>query len=267
MLPRPGGLGEAIVCWAQPPVPLRLEKGEVHLWRARLDLPAAAVEALALTLSPDEQERAARFRVPQVRARFTAARAILRDILGGYLGCHPSAVLFGYREHGKPFLAAGHEEDLRFNLSHSHGLALYGVCRGREIGIDLERIRHDREHDRLARRFFSPAEAAALQGLPPEQRVEAFFQCWTRKEAYLKARGEGLAAPLASFEVTLAPGEPAALRNVAGDPREAGRWWLAAIQPGSGYAGALAVEGPPLAVRTWEWRWISSGSPPGLPGF
>jgi 4'-phosphopantetheinyl transferase len=252
--------------WLPPPVPLRLPRGEVHLWRASLDLPAESVEELARTLSPDEQERAARFRIPQVRARFTAARAILRDILGRYLDCDPSAVRFGYRAHGKPFLLPGLDRDVRFNLSHSHGLALYSVCLGGEIGIDLEQIRADRELDRLAQRFFSPKEAAALQRLPPEQRTDAFYRCWTCKEAYLKARGEGLAIPLASFEVALAPGEAAALLSVAGDSREPERWSLVSIPAGPEYAAALAVEGRPADLRTWVWQKASSGSPPGHPG-
>jgi len=240
--------------WPQPPGRVRLGQNEVHLWRASLDLPAAALAELAETLSPDERKRAARFRVPQVRDRFTAARGILRDILGRYLGRPASALRFGYREHGKPYLLGAPEEDIRFNLSHSQGLALYGISRGKEIGIDMERVRQDREHERLARRFFSPGEAALLGSLPPEARVEAFFRCWTRKEAYLKARGEGLAIPLASFEVSLAPGEEAALLSVAGDSREAGRWSLCDVEPGPGYAAALAVEGSPLKLRPWDWR-------------
>ncbi len=250
--------------WPQPPGRVRLEENEVHLWRASLDLSAAASEELAETLSPDERERAARFRVPRVRARFTAARGILRDILGRYLECPPSALLFGYRRHGKPYLLGGHEEDIRFNLSHSHDLALYGISRGKEIGIDMERIRQDREHERLAQRFFSPREAAVLGSLPPEARVDAFFRCWTRKEAYLKARGEGLAIPLASFEVSLAPGEAAALLSVAGDPREVERWSLWAIQAGPQYAAALAVEGQPARLEMWEWQMARTGSPPAL---
>jgi 4'-phosphopantetheinyl transferase len=212
------------------------------------------LERLREALSADERERAARFRVPQVQARFTAGRAILRDILSRYLGRQPSALSFGYRKQGKPFLLPSPgQEDLRFNLSHSHGLALYGVTRAREIGVDLEQIRLDREHEKLAKRFFSPEEAAALQALPPEQRVAAFFHCWTRKEAYLKARGEGLAIPLASFAVSLAPGERAALLSVADEPGETARWSLEALDPGPGFAAALAVEGEPAAVRKWQW--------------
>jgi 4'-phosphopantetheinyl transferase len=240
--------------WIPPPSRVHLEEGEVHVWRASLDLPQQELERLREALSPEERERAARFRVPQVQARFTAGRAILRDILGRYLGRQPSALSFGYRKQGKPFLLPSPgQEDLRFNLSHSHALALYGITRAREIGVDLEQVRQDREHEKLAKRFFSPEEAAALQALPPEHRVAAFFHCWTRKEAYLKARGEGLAIPLASFEVSLAPGEPAALLSVADDPAETGRWSLEALDPGPGFAAALAVEGEPAELRMWRW--------------
>lgn len=242
-----------------------MEEQEVHVWRASLDaFPEAGV--LAAGLSADEQQRAGRFRVPQVRSRFIAARSILRNILGRYLECAPSQVRFHYREHGKPLLAPNtFRDDLRFNLSHSHGLALYAVSRAGEVGIDLERIRSDRDHEQLAERFFSSGEAAALGDLPPEDRIDAFFQCWTRKEAYLKARGEGLAIPLASFSVSLAPGEPAALVSVDGDDREAARWWLSSIDPGPGFAAALAVEGAPSGLRLWDWQ-VRPFAPPERPG-
>ena len=240
--------------WYPPLGPSGLEDGEVHVWRAALD-EFSATGGLAAVLSADEQQRAARFRVSQVRSRFTAARSILRDILGSYLGCPPSQLSFHYREHGKPYLSPGtFPDDLRFNLSHSHGVALYAIARGREVGIDLEKIRTDRDHDRLAQRFFSSGESAALKALPPEERLGAFFRCWTRKEAYLKARGEGLAIPLASFSVSLAPGEPAALLSVAGDDREPARWWLSSLEPGPGFAAALAVEDEPAGLRLWDWR-------------
>ena len=251
--------------WQSAPHPVPLEEQELHVWRASLD---AFPEASTLTagLSADEQQRAGRFRVPQVRSRFIAARSILRNILGRYLECAPSQVRFHYREHGKPFLAPNSfRDDLRFNLSHSHGLALYAVSRARDVGIDLERIRPDRDHERLAERFFSPREAAALRDVPSEARIDAFFRCWTRKEAYLKARGEGLAIPLASFSVSLAPGEPAALVSVDGDEREAARWWLSSIHPGSGFAAALAVEGAPSGLRLWDWQ-VRPFAPPARPG-
>ncbi|HSW50692.1 MAG TPA: 4'-phosphopantetheinyl transferase superfamily protein [Bryobacteraceae bacterium] len=239
---------------------MRLEAGQVHVWRAELDPVAPEIERRREALSPDERERAARFRVPRVQLRFTAGRVILRDILSRYLDCPPSAISFGYRQHGKPFLLPiPGGERLRFNLSHSHGLALYGVSLDAEIGIDLEQVRRDRDHEKLARRFFAPEETGALLALPPEQRLTAFFECWTRKEAYLKARGEGLAIPLDSFEVSLAPGSAAGLLRVADDPGETRRWSLVALDPGPGFAAALAVESRPADVRLWQWRAANKG--------
>ncbi len=153
-----------IMSWQSAQHPVPMEGQEVHVWRADLDvLPEA--DALTADLSADEQQRAVRFRVPQVRSRFIAARSILRNILGRYLECAPSQVRFHYRQHGKPFLAPNtFRDDLRFNLSHSHGLALYAVARAREIGIDLERIRPDRDHARLAERFFSACVSSSVPG-------------------------------------------------------------------------------------------------------
>ncbi|MCC7176412.1 MAG: 4'-phosphopantetheinyl transferase superfamily protein [Bryobacterales bacterium] len=251
--------------WQAAQAPVRVAPGDIHVWRANLadfqkDPGSESV------LSEDETQRAGRFRVPQARARFTAARSLLRFILGACLECPPAEIRFAYRKHGKPFLAPGlFREDLRFNLSHSHGLALYAVCTGREVGIDLERMRADRDHERLAARFFSAREAARLAELPAAQRQGAFYHCWTRKEAYLKARGEGLAIPLGSFSVSLAPDEPAALLEVAGDHQEAGRWRLWSVDAGPDFAAALAAERGPANLRFWDWS-LSPLVPPSPPG-
>ncbi len=239
--------------WEQPPAKAILCEGEVHVWRAGLERTAEELERFSAELSADEQERAARFRVQEARARFTAARATLRRILGAYLDVGPAELRFGYAKHGKPFLDRSGGDDVRFNVSHSHRLALYAIALGTEVGIDLEQIRADRDHERLARRFFSAEETEALLAVPAEGRIEAFFQCWTRKEAYLKARGEGLAVPLRSFTVSLGAGRPAALLDVAGEPSQAGRWALENIDASPGYAAALAIDGPPLTVRLFDW--------------
>ncbi len=156
---------------------------------------------------------------------------------------------FAYTTYGKPLLAdETGASGLRFNLTHSHGLALLAVTRGREIGVDVERIRDNLEGEKLAERFFSPREVAALRSLPPELRREAFFHCWTRKEAYIKAVGKGLSLPLDQFDVTLHPGEPAALLATRHDSEEAQRWSMRSLAPGEGYVGALARRGAFLAV-------------------
>jgi len=157
---------------------------------------------------------------------------------------------FDLNEFGKPELAGS---EIMFNLSHSHGLALFAVTRGRAIGIDIERIREEMTIGKIARRFFSPAEASALSALPAHQQAEAFFNCWTRKEAWIKARGQGLSIALNSFEVSLAPGEPARLRATRPDPEEASRWSLVALACEPGYAAALAVAGEIGNVRLADY--------------
>jgi 4'-phosphopantetheinyl transferase len=241
--------------WFPPPDPVRLARDDVHLWRAALDLAPSAAEKLRRTLSPDELSRAARFRFPETQRRFTAARAILRDILARYIGREPARLEFGYQPRGKPFLAAGSgAAGLKFNLAHSHGMALCGITLGREVGVDLELVRPSLDHEKIAERFFSAAETAALRDLPPELRAESFFRCWARKEAYIKARGEGLAISLSSFAVSLAPGEPPALLSVRDDPSELERWTLVPLPPIAGYAAALAVEGRGLRLNLWDWQ-------------
>jgi 4'-phosphopantetheinyl transferase len=227
--------------WSPPPNFLLLAPEEVHAWRARLELAAPLVERLRRTLSVEERERAARFRLPEAEARFTAARGMLRDILARYLDRDPSALRFGYGPHGKPFLVSPVGcSGLEFNLSHSHGMALCGVTQGRQIGVDVEKIRSNADWERIAARFFSARESAMLLSLPSERRTEAFFRCWCLKEAYLKALGEGLSTPLASFDVSVSPGE-------------LGRWALTALDIEPGHAAAVAVEGQGLRLRLWDW--------------
>jgi 4'-phosphopantetheinyl transferase len=230
-----------------------LDDGAVHVWRAALDLEPAAIEELRLALSPDELERAARFRNPAAQSRFISARGILRDILSRYLDRKPAALTFDYQPHGKPFLlpAAGM---VQFNLSHSQGMALYGITRGREIGVDVEMARRGPDQERIAERFFSAREWETMKATVPERRTEFFFRCWTLKEAYLKARGEGLSIPLGSVDVVLAPGELAALLRVAGEPAEAERWALSTLLPAPGYWAAVAVEGRDLRPHLFDWQ-------------
>jgi len=212
------------------------------------------VRGLLRTLTLDERARARRFRFPRDRDRFIVARGVLRAILGRYLGVDPGRLRFRYSPYGKPALAGPFEDEgIRFNLAHSQGIALYAVSRGREVGIDVEYVRADLADERIAERFFSPREVATLRAVPAEQRREAFFHCWTRKEAYVKARGEGLSLPLDQFDVSLAPGEPAALLSTPGDPPEVTRWSLQALNPGPGYVAALAVEGNGWRLRCWQW--------------
>ena len=240
--------------WYPPPKTLMLESDEVHVWRAALDLKASHVQSLQRTLSADERVRAERFYFPQDRGHFIVARGLLRAILGRYLDMEPGQLRFCYSSYGKPALARESSGDaLRFNLSHSHGLALYAVTRGRELGVDLEYLHPHLAYEQLAERFFSPREVTVLRALPTNTQQEAFFNCWTGKEAYIKARGEGLTLRLDQFDVSLAPGEPVALLSTNGDPQEASRWLLQKLAPGSGYIAALAVEGHDWRLKCWQW--------------
>lgn len=227
---------------------------EVHVWTASLDQPAETVARLRALLDPDETRRADRFLFEKGRTQFTVGRGVLRLLLGDYLAIDPRDVRFGYNPYGKPSLAGPDDaHPLRFNLSHSGELVLYAVAWGREVGIDLETIRTDFASDGIAQRFFAPAEVAALRGLPEEARTHAFFTCWTRKEAFIKARGKGLSIPLDAFEVSLVPGAEAAVLVTHDDPAEAGRWSLHELHPGPGYVGALAVAGDGCRTRHHTW--------------
>jgi 4'-phosphopantetheinyl transferase len=247
-------LTSAVPSWCSPPSALVLGGDEIHVWRASLDQPRSLSEGFLRTLAADERERAARFYFAKDRDHFIVARGVLRTILSRYLNRMPERVTFCYGAHGKPALAGDNGSDaIRFNVAHSHGVALYAVTRGREVGIDLERIRLDLAVMEIAERFFSRREVAALRTLPTEAQHHAFFRCWTRKEAYIKARGEGLSLPLDEFDVSLAPGEPAALLGTQRDPCEAFHWSLWELPLAANYAAALAVAGHGWRLACWQW--------------
>jgi 4'-phosphopantetheinyl transferase len=240
--------------WGDPPATIRLGSNEVHVWRASLDEPPPQIDSFLHTLAADERTRAQRFYFQTDRERFITAHGVLRAILGLYLNREPKCLSFCYSSHGKPALAWEYGGDaIRFNMSHSQGVALYAVTRGREIGIDLEFIRCDLEVEQIAERFFSPREIATLRALPVYLRRHAFFLCWTCKEAYIKARGEGLSIPLDQFDVSLIPGEPEALLSTQPDADEALRWSLRGLTLASGYSAALAVEGRGWTLACWQW--------------
>ena len=240
--------------WSLPPENAPLGGDEVHVWRAQLDVAAPRLQSLWQTLSLDEQTRARRFHFRKDHDSFVVARGLLRLILGRYLSAEPDRLRFRYSQYGKPALAGEFDEAaLCFNLSHSDRLALYAVTRARRVGVDLERISPDFANEQIAEQFFAGGEVAALRALPADVQPEAFFNCWTRKEAFIKARGEGLSLPLDEFEVSLVPGEPAALLSTKGDVGEASRWSLWELTPGPGYVAALAVEGHNWRIRCWQW--------------
>lgn len=247
------------VDWRSPPAQPGLSHDQVHVWRARLDVSGAELALLRDTLAQDELDRAQRFHFPRDRDRYIAAHGALRVILGSYLGIAPNRVQFdpATSPHGKPRLKqpTARGQAVFFNISHSHELALYAVACGRDVGVDVEYVRPNLAEGRIAERFFAPGEVASLRGLPAHEQPLAFFNCWTRKEAFVKARGEGLSLPLDRFEVSLAPGQPPALLRVVDAPDEAARWSLHAFAPAAGYVAALVVEGRGWRLSAYDWQY------------
>jgi 4'-phosphopantetheinyl transferase len=235
--------------WHVAPAKLDLCATQIDVWRIPVnDESDDSLSNLESILSPDELKRARRFHFRQDRIEYTTARANLRRILARYTRSDPGQLAFTYAAMGKPMLA---DSGISFNLSHSHGLAVCAVACGREVGIDVERVRERASSDQIAERFFSPREFAVYRQIPEAQRLRAFFECWTRKEAFLKARGSGLAFPLDRFDVSLGPGNPAVLLHVADEPDAPARWIMAHLDLGANHIGALAHEGPVAELRTW----------------
>jgi len=250
--------GPADPPWQPPPADPAASPVAVDVWRIALDPGESAVDRLAATLTTDELARADRLRVPGGRGRFIAGRGALRAILGRYLGVPADRLAFRYGGRGKPALPG---TGLEFNLTHSGGLALLAVAGGRAVGVDIEEARPMPDADRLVERFFSPREVADYRALPAAERPAAFFRCWTRKEAYMKATGLGLGQPLDGFDVALAPGDLPRLLAVAGRPDEADRWSMVDLNPGPGYAAALMVEGAAGAIRCYRWPGVDPAGP------
>lgn len=238
--------------WPKAPAHPVLSSEEVHVWCASLDQSTTQYVSL---LSADEQAKAQRFHFEQDQRRFIVGRGLLRIILGCYLNLPPEKLQFEYRTHGKPMLSAESlQRTLCFNLSHSEEMALYAVTLNLEIGVDLEHVHPIPDVQQLAEQFFSPSERAELEALPPSQKLDAFFNGWTRKEAYLKARGDGMVYPLDQFSVSMSAEQPARLLEVKDGAQELSRWSLQTLTPAPspGYVGALAVEGHSWRLAQWQ---------------
>lgn len=241
--------------WPVPHDPLRLTPGVVHVWCLPLDVTDAQIRALRHSLSHDERDRAARYHLDRHRRGFIACRGQVRRILAGYLNDSAEQLRFRYGPLGKPALeVAGTDSAIQFNVSNSQAIALCAVTLNRELGVDVEHVQSPYDVDGLAQQFFAPTEVAQLYSLSEDQRFNAFFNCWTRKEAVLKAVGTGLTFPLDKVIVTLAPDEPARLVAFDDDPAAAESWWLTHLDPIPGYVGALAVQGSRPEVLRWRFE-------------
>lgn len=253
---------EHVVAQWQAAGPKHLDLGAeaIHVWRIPIDgaQPSDLVASRHDLLSSDEIERAARFHFESHRNQYILCRGAIRILLGRYMECPPHEIAFSYERHGKPVLCgngdAGPTQDLAFNVSHSGEFALAGITLDHRIGIDIEKVRALPDADRLVGRFFSEAERAEFRALPPAARPAAFFNCWTRKEAFIKAVGEGLSRPLHSFDVSLTPGKPARLLRVAQHPGEEKRWFLSSFEPAPGYTAAVIAETKSVPVSFYDFR-------------
>jgi 4'-phosphopantetheinyl transferase len=239
--------------WARPSTNVVVREDEVHVWRASLDQPGDYIHELRHTLAVGERERAARYHFDEDREAFVVARGLLRKILGRYLGVAPSEVRFSYNSYGKPALEQAGRRAVRFNLSHSGQVVLYAVARGRNVGVDVERIRPVPRAEQIVNRYFSARERVFLSALPADQRQGAFFSCWTRKEAYIKARGQGLSLSFDEFDVPLGPEEPMTITHAEERFQGGASWSLRELHVGDGYAAALAVEGECRHLQGWQW--------------
>jgi 4'-phosphopantetheinyl transferase len=219
----------------------RLAPGEVQIWGVALTATDQVLADYRAVLSDDERNRADRFRFENLKRAFAISRGGLRYLLAGYLGNRPGDIAFNYGPRGKPELRDSAR--LRFNVSHSGLIALYAFALDCEVGLDVEQIREIEDYDAIAVRFFSPGEVREFRSLAPSEKLTGFYRCWTRKEAYIKAVGEGLAIPLDRFQVTLLPGIPASFLKLRDDLESPADWALHHLEPAPGYVGALAYSG------------------------
>jgi 4'-phosphopantetheinyl transferase len=223
---------------------------ELHIWIVRIDERSEPPSRLESLLSPDEIQRANRFVFAHDRAQYVTSRGALRAVVGAYIGAAPEAVAFSYAERGKPYTSSG-QRPIEFNLSHARGVAAIAVSTRGPVGIDVENVERTVDVDTLSRRFFAPDEAAELMAMSEPDRREAFFRCWTSKEAYIKALGDGLACPLDSFSVSVRADEPPMIKRIdGGDPS---MWTLRRFRPAASCVGAVVVAWQPSIVSLREF--------------
>ncbi len=225
---------------------LALSGRDVHVWTLRIGVSDAVAARFEPFLTPDEKRRAERLRFCHLYRSFVTTRGFLRCLLGHYLGLHPANISFKYGLKGKPAVASS--AGIEFNATHSSGLAVFVFTLDCQIGIDLEQIHPVTEMQHVADCFFCPEEAGEIRSLPPRERQRGFFSCWTRKEAYIKATGDGLSAPLNEFRVALQPNEPVRFIHLSHDTSDAAAWMLHDLGLAPGYAAAMAYRDRPRPI-------------------
>jgi 4'-phosphopantetheinyl transferase len=232
---------------------LWISADETHVWLLSCRQPRSMLDEFWQLLDKAERLRANRFHFDRDRDRFIASRAQVRRVLAEYLCCAPAEIAYDLAERGKPRLAEQHASSIRFNQSISGDWAVLALAPGRELGVDIERIDSLRADREMVNGFFAPGEVCALEALQEDQWLPGFFNCWARKEAFIKATGEGLSRPLDSFEVSIAPQQPPSLLSVQGYEDASDHWRMAELAEVPGYASALVVTGEIGRLQCFEW--------------
>ena len=240
--------------WSTASTGLPLSADRIDVWRANLNASTTELKQYYNLLSADEHKRAERFHFDQDRHRYIIRRSILRSLIASYLETDPVTIEFSYNEYGKPSIGNNMAEPIQFNLSLSNDLALFAFSQQQDIGIDIEKNDIRVVNEKIVQRYFSESESKTLLALPQHQQIFAFYNAWTRKEAWVKARGMGLSIPLDSFTVSLSPDEPAKLIAVASDSTSANDWSMVALTPAPDYTAALAVRGPCNQLQLFDWQ-------------
>ncbi len=231
-----------------------VERNHLVIWRLQLDYQSGELNQYKSLLSSSELIKSEKFHFDKDRNRFIISHGVLRKILSTYTGLRPEEIKISENRYGKPFVQPGTaDNDIRFNISHSHRGVLLAFSSGIELGVDLEFQRSDFPTLDIVKRFFSEREIADFLSVAVSDRVQAFYNCWTRKEAYIKARGMGLSIPLESFDVSLIPGQPAELRK-APDDGIAGEWRVMDLNVWGGYSGAICIEKEVVSIKVQDWE-------------
>ncbi len=240
--------------WQPRPQQWPLTGTDVHVWAANLEQPATRISSLQQILSRLEQARAAQFKFEKGRNQFITGRSLLRTILGSYLQLNPAQLRFQYNARGKPSLESSSAQGpLHFNVAHSKDLILIAVTRACPVGVDVEHLHPVNDFKDIAARFFTSGETTKLISAPADQQMVAFFNLWTRKEAYLKATGDGISGGLKEVEISCLPEEPAQILAISKNEEAAKRWTLSELNPAHGYAAAVAAEAKDLRLSCWQW--------------
>ncbi len=241
--------------WNEPPSEIILHNNDVHIWKASLNVNSDKITTLKSILSNDEIDKADRFVFGRDQRRFIVARGLLRIILGRYLMVKPKKIKFIYNDYGKPALSYKfHKRKLHFNISHSNELVVFAITNKGRIGIDIENVHSMKDIEQIIERFFSIEEQEEFKTLPKYCQEQVFFKCWTRKEAFIKACGQGLTLPLNKFTVSVIPSEPARLKYIDNEIDKVDSWTMKEVIPIAGYVGTVVVEGNSYIFHFWNCK-------------